>query len=279
MRITPQNRKRALIGGVAGAVLLALYLRHRQNTAAAGTTTSTVGTLTDPTAGFRAVGAAADPTAGVGSGFDPSTLTDGVPFTDTSGLGVQAAAPTDFTPITDAISGLGTNFTDLQTQLNDLQTEVAAGVPAAAPKPTTPPPAAPPATKQGFWWTIAGKQTFIDSSKAGTFVAWLKAHGDNPDAWAANHPAAARQIGLVPPAVAPKPTTHTSSSPAAETGGAARKPPVSGVAGKKTAPVPVQMPPPPHIIVAAAPAPAPKPAPAPVRKPVVKPSGTQVRAH
>jgi hypothetical protein len=204
----PKKRRLLIFGAAGAAVVLLLFLRRRSAAAAATTAATTTGD--------------------VGPLVDPSTLTNGIPNAlDGSGSagGVTATSPTDLAPLTDQLGSLQDQISALGDKL-DTGTPVDAGAQtttAAAPTAAATSPTAPSSAQRtpGFWWGIGGHQTWVTAKNRPLFLAELRKHGTHVDAWAANHPQAARDIGLNPPP-APPPIAPGHSSPAHELGGPAR---------------------------------------------------------
>lgn len=205
----PKQRGKLLLGAAALGLLVALYLRHRA-TAATTATTATVGATTDPTA------------------LNGYGTTTGVPTVlDTSGAagatGVAAVDPTQ----TDALAAATASLTDAAAAIIAATTPLTdPGIAPYTVPPTTAPvtaAAATPKTAAGVWW--GGK--FMTSIKQ--LVSYEKAHGNSgfdANAWAAQHPDAARTLGVTPPPPMPRAAQPSASAPVHAT-------PVSGV-GKAT---------------------------------------------
>ncbi len=199
--LDPKQRKRVLLGAAAGAVVLVLFIRHRQ--AAGSTSTQAV----QPDLGTGATSSGVP--SGLGSDTAPSA-------TDTGGV----QPTTDLTPITDQLA-------QIETDLAGLQTSTAGGGGDPGPGPGDglgPGPAAAATQPAGFWW---GGQWI---TSAADLQAFERKHGNssfNLQLWAYQHPGAAESIGLSVPSKAP-------SSPAATTPGPQQARPRSSVPSRKT---------------------------------------------
>lgn len=138
----------------------------------------------------------------------PSTIDDGGSAAD-SGLDALTSLVDVLITRQDSAEASADEFeSEVTTALDDVEATLAGLTPTDS-SPTGQTPTTAPgnkkATSSGFWWTIAGKQTWVTKDDKKAFLAELKRKGANVDVWASKHPAAARMLGLsVPTSPPPK---------------------------------------------------------------------------